>query len=153
MDELKIATCIKNQNKEVLFQDNLSIRLCGNLVGQVCDKGCMKAYACIPGMTLIKNSTVEENIVDAVVINNGQTLTTLVYPHDETYFNVETEKENLIELGLTKSEVNIFLMVMQGKNNFQIAKELFISKTTLKTHLNNIYKKLPSEYEQYKHRH
>ncbi len=153
MDELKIATCIKDRNKKVLYQDELSVSLCGNLVGQVCDKGCMKAYACIPGMTLIKNSIVEENSVDAVVVNNGQTLTTFVYPHVESVFEWEAEREKLVEHGLTKSEVVLFLMVMQGKSNVAIAKELYISKATLKTHLNNIYKKLPLEYEQFKNRH
>jgi DNA-binding NarL/FixJ family response regulator len=33
-------------------------------------------------------------------------------------------------------------MIIEGKSNKEIAKELFISLSTVKTHITNIYKKL-----------
>ena len=44
---------------------------------------------------------------------------------------------------LTKKEVEIAEQVVEGKPNVEIQDALFISKSTLKTHLNNIYKKIP----------
>lgn len=112
----------------------------------------MSSYAAVFGMTLIKNSGVDNSMVDAVVINNGKTLTTLIYPLTKSEEELKKAKAKLMSFGLSKSELNIFLLVMSGKKNSEIQKELFISKPTLKTHLNNIYKKLPERYQQYKKR-
>lgn len=151
-NKLKLGTCIKNIKKEVLFQDELCLEVCGKMLGAVCDKGCMSNYAGLSGMTLIKNSENENNIVDAVVINDGKTLTTLFYMKNKNEEARKEEIERLKSHGLSKSEMSIFILVMDGWRNSQIAKELFISKGTLKTHLNNIYKKLPENYQKYKNR-
>jgi LuxR family maltose regulon positive regulatory protein len=46
---------------------------------------------------------------------------------------------------LSKREREIVLRILNGRSNQQIAKELFVSVATVKTHINNIYKKLPVE--------
>ena len=46
---------------------------------------------------------------------------------------------------LTPREVEILTQVAKGASNAQIAEKLFIKDTTIKTHLNNIYKKLNVE--------
>jgi DNA-binding CsgD family transcriptional regulator len=153
MKSLDLGTCIKSSDKQVLFQNDLCLNICGNMVGKICNKGCMNAYAAVQGMTTIKNSEVENVLVDAVVINNGETLTTLIYPLVKSAEQLENEKNHLMTFGLTKSEIIIFSLVMKGIKNVNIQKELFISKATLKTHLNNIYKKLPEDFHQYKNRH
>lgn len=152
MEESKLGTCVKNSEKEVLFQNEICLNSCGDMMGQVCTKGCMSSYAPIPGMTLIKNSEVDNGLVDAVVVNDGKTLTTLIYPHSKSEEEIRKERAKLLSFGLSKSEITIFLLVMMGKRNSQIQKELFISKATLKTHLNNIYKKLPESFQEYKKR-
>lgn len=43
---------------------------------------------------------------------------------------------------LTKQEKKVIMHVLQGKKNQDIANELFVSLTTIKTHLRNIFKKL-----------
>ncbi len=43
---------------------------------------------------------------------------------------------------LTKKEIEIAKLVAEGYSNKVIAKELFITDTTVKTHLNRVYKKL-----------
>ena len=152
MNQLEIGKCIKSHEREVLFQDELCIKSCGDMGGKVCTKGCMSSYAPIPGMTLMKNTEVDGTIIDAVVINDGKKLTTLLYLYPKSEEDLIKERAKLCSFGLTKSELNLFQLVMMGKRNVQIQKELFISKATLKTHLNNIYKKLPESYQQYKKR-
>ncbi|HUM28044.1 MAG TPA: helix-turn-helix transcriptional regulator, partial [Anaerolineales bacterium] len=44
--------------------------------------------------------------------------------------------------GITDREREIIVKVMQGKSNEEIARELFISLATVKTHLHNIYRKI-----------
>lgn len=43
---------------------------------------------------------------------------------------------------LTKQEEKILTLLLQGKSNKEIAEILFVSLSTVKTHVNNIYKKL-----------
>ncbi|WP_238719072.1 LuxR C-terminal-related transcriptional regulator [Pelagihabitans pacificus] len=43
---------------------------------------------------------------------------------------------------LSKQEQNVQQLILQGKSNKQIAEELFISLSTVKTHITNIYNKL-----------
>lgn len=152
MDELELGTCVKKMDGEVLSQNSLCLKICGNMERKVCTKGCMTNYFLIPGMNLVKNTVLDNNTLDAVVINDGKTLTTLLYPKRKNEKEREKEGAKLLSYGLSKSELVIFLLVLEGKKNSIIIKELFISKSTLKTHLNNIYKKLPGSYQQYKNR-
>ena len=43
---------------------------------------------------------------------------------------------------LTKQEINVGLLISQGFSNKEILEKLFISESTLKTYLNNLYSKL-----------
>ena len=51
-------------------------------------------------------------------------------------------RERLQAMGLTKREVEIALLVINNQSNAEIADELFISETTVKKHLSNIFAKL-----------
>ncbi len=55
---------------------------------------------------------------------------------------LEDYRRNLQELGLTKRETEVSLLVIQGRSNGEIARELFISETTVKKHLSNVFAKL-----------
>ncbi|MCM1500768.1 MAG: LuxR C-terminal-related transcriptional regulator [Clostridium sp.] len=52
------------------------------------------------------------------------------------------DRERLQALGLTQREVEIALLVIKNKSNAEIAEALFISETTVKKHLSNIFAKL-----------
>jgi DNA-binding CsgD family transcriptional regulator len=57
------------------------------------------------------------------------------------YSSKRTKKVAKVE-NLSKQEVNIKNYILQGKSNKEIADELFISLSTVKTHITNIYNKL-----------
>lgn len=157
----QLGLCVKKLDHEVLSQNEACITTCGDMQGKVCDKGCMSSYTMAQsnasnineGMTLIKNSVVDTSVVDAVVINDGKTITTIIYSLEDKIKNIDQSLDQLKKLGLTKSEIAIFTHVMKGLKNSEISKKLFISKATIKTHLNNIYKKLPVEWHKFKNRH
>ena len=71
------------------------------------------------------------------------------YPVSAPVANEEPSQEFLSKYGITDREREIILMVMQGKSNEDIARELVISLGTVKTHLHNIYKKagIDSRYD------
>ena len=54
----------------------------------------------------------------------------------------ESAREYLAGLGLTRREIEVALLTAANLSNAEIAAELFISETTVKKHLSNIYGKL-----------
>jgi DNA-binding NarL/FixJ family response regulator len=43
--------------------------------------------------------------------------------------------------GLTRREAEVLSLIAAGRSNAEIARDLFISQTTVKTHINNIFAK------------
>jgi len=66
----------------------------------------------------------------------------LRYPTSAPLASDEISAEFLSKYRITERERELILKVMQGKSNADIARELFISLPTVKTHLHNIYQKL-----------
>jgi DNA-binding NarL/FixJ family response regulator len=66
----------------------------------------------------------------------------LRYPLSAPLGSEEISQEFLSKYGVTEREKELIVKVMQGKSNADIARELFISLATVKTHLHNIYRKL-----------
>lgn len=140
--------CLKDSSQRVISQDEMCRDLCGDVEGKKCEKGCMKAFAEIKQEDIFKRGfhqfnnieVDQQRHVDAVVFFDGENIMTHLYPVDEL-----NEKRLMLmrEKGLSPTEINVMRFVLQGLSNEQIAEKLFISKVTLKTHLNNIYKKLP----------
>ncbi|MNJ98563.1 HTH-type transcriptional regulator MalT [compost metagenome] len=153
----KVGFCAKNLNREVVSLNGVCQKICGGMVGKVCEKGCMLAYPQVEecaelseGMTYHKNILIDAHKVDAVIVNDGERILTMIYPLEDDQAKLRKQEIYLRERGLTRSEVRIMQMVLLGHTNAQIAEQLFISKATLKTHLNNIYKKLPAGFRQMK---
>jgi len=64
------------------------------------------------------------------------------YPISAPLGSEEISEAFLSKYGITEREKELIVKVMQGKSNADIARELFISLPTVKTHLHNIYQKL-----------
>ncbi len=61
------------------------------------------------------------------------------------YFFGKVKKQRAVAEGkaaLTQQENNVLELILQQKSNKEIANELFVSVSTVKTHINSIYKKL-----------
>lgn len=50
--------------------------------------------------------------------------------------------DGLLSLGISKKEWRVLQYIMDGKSNDEIAQTMFIAVSTVKTHINNLYKKL-----------
>ena len=66
----------------------------------------------------------------------------ILHPAPTAWADDEISASFITEYGITERERELILKVMQGKSNADIARDLFISLPTVKTHLHNIYKKL-----------
>jgi DNA-binding CsgD family transcriptional regulator len=143
----RVGICVRSQDETVLTQDPVCAELCGRRIGLKCEKGCMLRVSPTgeggvfdEGVHLFRNVQTENQVVDAVVINDGKRLTTLLFDKRGL---IKKQMGILEKFGLSRAERCIMEKYLSGFSNGEIAAELFISKTTLRTHLNNIYKKLP----------
>lgn len=146
------GSCVRDiKSGEVFERNSASFNICGEK--EVCEssKICREIFEsvkdCLPlnsGVSLKKNVQLASGVeVDVILIPEGENIRTLVFKRD-SQDTLEGKKKFLEDHNLTKSEISIMLEVLMGKTNQQIADQFFISKATLKTHLNNIYKKLPA---------
>ncbi len=54
----------------------------------------------------------------------------------------QLSKKNIKKSGLTKSEYKVLKLIAEGLSNDEIGKKLFISESTVKSHVSNILAKL-----------
>ena len=54
----------------------------------------------------------------------------------------ELDENNLQKLGLSKREYEVLELISQGLSNQEIAEKLFVSTSTVKTHVSNVLAKL-----------
>jgi ATP/maltotriose-dependent transcriptional regulator MalT len=57
---------------------------------------------------------------------------------------VKSLKQQIIlpEATLSKQEKKVLELILEDKSNKEIANEMFVSLSTVKSHINNLYKKL-----------
>ncbi len=147
-DSGKLSVCVKDREGRVLYQNKACLGVCGDSSATVCEKNCMCCYTPNPpvpereeGTQYYPNEQIEGKFYDILFINDGAHLTTLLYPLEDRH---EADMQHVSQHELTKREQEIIRLVIQGCRNGEIAEKLFISKATLKKHMNNIHKKLPA---------
>jgi DNA-binding CsgD family transcriptional regulator len=146
-----LAICVKDTEKRVLFQTRACKRVCSDLVGQVCNKGCMKDYLSSKAsdsessVQYLGRLKVDGRVCDSTVIDDGENITTIFRPLE----TIDKFMSSFNSFPLSKREREVALKMADGKTNSEIAKELYVSLMTVKTHINNIYKKLPDEAKEW----
>ena len=140
------AVCTRNLKGEVTSQNAASVKICGDNMGKMCSAGCLdfpRFRDVLPSspdrLSTINRCVVRGVLVDALLIKENDELTTVLFPRDESTATLaEIDPGNV----LTRREREISEMIQKGYTNSEIQKKFTISKSTLKTHINHIYKKL-----------
>lgn len=140
-----MGVCIKDLTGKVLKQNKLCSKICGNCEGDVCEIACMELYSRDEtwqwsdwGSRVYANSYVHDAYYDITLVSNEEHLVTFLQPLKEKH---KVALSYYKKLDLTKREAEIILQIVQGVSNLDICEKLSVSRATLKTHLNNIYKK------------
>ncbi|MEM9361100.1 MAG: LuxR C-terminal-related transcriptional regulator [Bacteroidota bacterium] len=91
-------------------------------------------------MAFINQENLENQLARSQWFNIGLVLLCIVLIASFFWWN---SKRKLVEPStLSKQEVTVRNLILQGKTNKEIANELFISLSTVKTHITHIYNKL-----------
>ena len=143
--EDNIAMCVKDNEKRVLEQNDLCRQICGDCLGQSCDKGCMQLYAQDDshqwkdwGSRVYKNEFIHGTFFDVTLLCSDKHIITFLQPLKEKYDMALAYYQSK---GLTRRETEVVSMTIRGVSNADICVQLKISRATLRTHLNNIYRK------------
>lgn len=146
-----IGVCVKKPSGQVVSQSPACKIVCGNQVGYCCNNECMAEIQQSlddegprKGTHFFHKLKLHNHFCDIVVINDKNKDVILFYPLDQ---QIKANLEYFRKFGLTDQESNIVGLVLNGFTNSEIAKQLHIARSTLKTHLNNIYKKIPGHYK------
>lgn len=142
-----IGVCIKSRDWKVLKQDDECKEICGDRIGTICQDGCTHACGSRPefpqlkeGVHTLPNTKIDGQRHDAAVFVTPEQVVTFVYPVEN---KKARELAELKALGLSPRELEISGLALDGRTNREICALLYISLPTLKTHLNNIYRKIP----------
>ena len=145
LEAADIAVCIKDSGKRVLQQNAACRHLCGERQGKVCDDGCMALYADDRnpqwkdwGPRVYRNSRIHGSFHDVTLLCSAERIITFLQPLRDKYAQALDYFQGK---GLTRRETEVISLTIQGIKNTDICDQLSISKATLRTHLNNVYRK------------
>ncbi|GIL16493.1 MAG: hypothetical protein BroJett040_02440 [Oligoflexia bacterium] len=145
-----MIVCMKDEKGQILFQNDKCVSICGELQGTLCSKGCMSHYNSETETAKMKNGfhffhkkDIEGANYDIVILKRSNMLLSMLHPTQEVSSQAQVW---LTSDKLTKREKEIlYLRVCQGLTHKQICEKIYISRPTLRTHINNINKKLQGE--------
>lgn len=101
-------------------------------------------YGCLNGIDLPFYIDREKllPLVNHIIKNNKEKLNNENIDFINKNILINDKVMRIKECLLTKRELEVLLEMQKGLTNIEIAENLYISKSTLKTHINNIYSKL-----------
>lgn len=139
-----MGVCVKSLDGVVLTQNQKCIDICGVQSGNKCAFGC--------GLHIGKNDSDDLGFntfrtainpglrVNVVLINDGVHITSLLCDIKDV---VKEQMAQVEAYALSRAESRVLEAYLYGYSNVETAERLYISRATLRTHLNNIYKKIP----------
>jgi len=65
--------------------------------------------------------------------------------HQNKSIPKEIDHKKIASLGLSKREYEVLGEIVQGLSNKEIAEKLFVSESTIKTHVSNVFLKLDAK--------
>ena len=146
LEDAGIGICIKDAAGRVLDQNPACRAICGDRTQRVCEDGCMALRAADPerraekwGCSVYRNSCVHQRECDVSLLCSGERIVTFLQPLARRY---EPALEHYRDAALTRRETEIAELLIRGRSNAQICRQTGIAHSTLRTHLNHIYRKL-----------
>ncbi len=143
----RTSICLLRMGNHVHFQNSACKKLCGNFSGMECPQTCV--LSCEKnlnrpigeeGIRSFSNQKVGNQFFDVFFFSAAPYRMVMLYPLQKKY---DAWLQRFKDRDLSKRELEIANLCIRGFTNSKIVRKLSITRATLKTHLNNIYKKMP----------
>ncbi len=144
-----VGACLIDLNsRKVVFQNKSCQAVCGLQKGAACTRelfgfcGGREEFSFIKAEMRLSHceQTEKGESFDVVSIRNKNHTLVLLYPLEK---QLQIEEAFFCGMGLTERQLEIIRLIARKKNNSEICGELGITQNTLRTHLKNIYRKIP----------
>ena len=96
---------------------------------------------------IIKSISVEENVLTVIRLVSAEKIDGNNTNHQEIVWKYTYDKDTglISELEITKREYEVLQEIASGLSNKEIANKLFLSESTIKTHVSNLLVKLDAK--------
>lgn len=143
----KLGICHRNLQGVVDQQNEVVVDYCGSREGEVCENTCSQKLREKFTAAEIEKGQLFHLGICRFSQGTGELVVLKGDDGWKTYFQTSkltaAEIEKLVnEDTLSPREGEIAKLIIAGFSNNEVASQLFISKPTVRTHLNNIYKKI-----------
>lgn len=135
-----IGLCMKAPGGPVKFQNPACVAICNDQLGVSCNEDCLSKFSGSCSNNYGRNIQMHGQWCDVLMINRDDQYVIVLTPQDEI---LEARLEALKSFLITPREFEISAMILKGFSNREIGEHLNIAPSTVKTHLNNIYRKIP----------
>ncbi len=141
------SICVLKSGQKVLYQNQTCKKLCGNHGSNPCPQSCVSSCEKVlgrkipmEGLHYFSNTKVGNEFFDLFFYHESNYRIVILQSLSPKY---DSWLKRFTGRGLSRRELEVVRLGMRGMTNTQITQKLGISRPTLKTHLNNIYKKAP----------
>lgn len=150
MTKLKeeLGVCDTDHEGRVVSQNPACLKSCGQRRGIICKDGCAALIAravenegagALDRPMLFRSREVNDRLYDIVYAPGAEGSVRMLSPLGDSY---SVKVEELKSFGLTAQEFRIASLMLKGLGNGEICEQLDISRSTIKAHINRIYRKL-----------
>jgi hypothetical protein len=136
-----VAVCKKDGHQMVHYQSPESIAMCGEKTGEYCNECQSKDIP--PTASRMESDRVyyHNQVYSRVTIQQDRGFTTIMVPDGEPALDIGSI---LDQVALSPREREIAILISNAQSNADIIATLVISESTLKSHLNSLYRKAPA---------
>jgi len=138
MYQSSLAVCTRTKDNTVIFQNGAAELLCGKKKDEICST-CFSGHS---SKKLFSKDfiTLHDTLYEGVHCYDSPKTHTVFL---QKYHSFKAIRRYLSHFQLTSQELKVAQCILIGRSNQDILNELVISKSTLKTHLNHLYSKIP----------
>jgi DNA-binding CsgD family transcriptional regulator len=127
--------CLRDKDFFVLYQNVIAKKICGTKKGKCL--GCRLSEK--RHLSIRQRVKIDRIVCHVIQLKSGLQYTSILNPILEIDLALQQE----IKSKLTPGEYRLLDHFFEGLSKKELAQKMFLSLSTIKTHLNNIYKKIP----------
>lgn len=141
-----VGVCVRDPSAVIVFQNHACRAVCGDALGKTCERACLHVSGgagSTAGPKLNPGQVLHGVRCDVAVFEGASDSVTLIVSREA---RLAEQRAYFEGRGLTPRETEIATLVLLGHTNQEIVETTGLSKATVRTHLNRVHQKLPTQW-------